>query len=236
VRGIGLEARPSPFRRNTLACTGIEFCKLAIVETKATAAAAITELERRLAEAGDQAVGVVRNPDHVADVEATGAQAVVLDLEHADLDALAEVVQGADAVVFAAGGGASSGAARKETVDKGAAVLLAALGIYGVISYSVAQRTRELGIRLALGARQSAIVQLVLGQGFALTLTGVVIGLAAAFWLTRAISGLLFGVAAADPATFAGVAVGLLGIACLASYLPARRAALVDPVVAMRAE
>jgi len=82
-------------------------------------------LERRLAEAGDQAVGVVRNPDHVADVEATGAQAVVLDLEHADLDALAEVVQGADAVVFAAGGGASSGAARKETVDKGAAVLLA---------------------------------------------------------------------------------------------------------------
>ena len=82
-------------------------------------------LERRLAEAGDQAVGVVRNPDHVADVEATGAQAVVLDLEHADLDALAEVVQGADAVVFAAGGGASSGAACKETVDKGAAVLLA---------------------------------------------------------------------------------------------------------------
>lgn len=82
-------------------------------------------LERRLAEAGDQAVGVVRNPDHVADVQAAGAQAVVLDLEHADLDALAEVVQGADAVVFAAGGGPSSGAARKETVDKGAAVLLA---------------------------------------------------------------------------------------------------------------
>ena len=82
-------------------------------------------LERRLTEAGDQAVGVVRNPDHVADVEATGAQAVVLDLEHADVDALAEVVRGADAVVFAAGGGPSSGAARKETVDKGAAVLLA---------------------------------------------------------------------------------------------------------------
>ena len=82
-------------------------------------------LERRLTEAGDEAVGVVRNPDHVADVEATGAQAVVLDLEHADVDALAEVVRGADAVVFAAGGGPSSGAARKETVDKGAAVLLA---------------------------------------------------------------------------------------------------------------
>ncbi|HEX7018374.1 MAG TPA: ABC transporter permease [Gemmatimonadaceae bacterium] len=116
------------------------------------------------------------------------------------------------------------------------ALLLAALGIYGVISYSVAQRTRELGIRLALGARQRAIVQLVLGQGLALTVTGVIIGLAAAFWLTRVISGLLFGVAAADPLTFGGVAAGLLGIAALASYLPARRAALVDPVVAMRTE
>jgi len=82
-------------------------------------------LERRLTEAGDQAVGVVRNPDHVPDLEATGAQAVVLDMEHADVDALAAVVRGADAVVFAAGGGPSSGAARKETVDKGAAVLLA---------------------------------------------------------------------------------------------------------------
>ncbi|HET7355193.1 MAG TPA: NAD(P)H-binding protein [Nocardioidaceae bacterium] len=82
-------------------------------------------LERRLTDAGDQAVGVVRNPDHVAEVQATGAEAVVLDLEHADVDALAEVVRGADAVVFAAGGGPSSGAARKETVDKGAALLLA---------------------------------------------------------------------------------------------------------------
>ena len=82
-------------------------------------------LERRLSEAGDQAVGVVRNPDHVPDVEATGAQAVVLDLEHTDVEALTEQVRGADAVVFAAGGGPSSGAARKETVDKGAAVLLA---------------------------------------------------------------------------------------------------------------
>ena len=82
-------------------------------------------LERLLTEAGDRAVGLVRNPDHVPDLEATGGQAVVLDLEQADVDALAEVVRGADAVVFAAGGGPSSGAARKETVDKGAAVLLA---------------------------------------------------------------------------------------------------------------
>ncbi|NUR09698.1 MAG: NAD(P)H-binding protein [Nocardioidaceae bacterium] len=82
-------------------------------------------LERLLAERGDQVVGVVRNPDHVADVEATGAEAAVLDLEHTDVAALTDVVKGADAVVFAAGGGPNSGAARKETVDKGAAVLLA---------------------------------------------------------------------------------------------------------------
>ncbi len=82
-------------------------------------------LERLLAERGDQPVGIVRNPDHVADVEATGGEAVVLDLEQADVGSLADVLKGADAVVFAAGGGPNSGAARKETVDKGAAVLLA---------------------------------------------------------------------------------------------------------------
>ena len=82
-------------------------------------------LERVLADRGDAPVGIVRNPDHVADVEAAGAEAVVLDLEDADVAAVTDVVKGADAVVFAAGGGPSSGAARKETVDKGAAVLLA---------------------------------------------------------------------------------------------------------------
>ena len=82
-------------------------------------------LERMLAARGDQPVGIVRNPDHVADLEAIGAEAVVLDLEQASVDEVAEVVRGADAVVFAAGGGSKSGAARKETVDKGAAVLLA---------------------------------------------------------------------------------------------------------------
>lgn len=83
------------------------------------------QLERVLAERGDSPVGIVRNPDHVHDVEAAGAEAVVLDLEEADVDAVADLVQGADAVVFAAGGGPSSGVARKESVDKGAAVLLA---------------------------------------------------------------------------------------------------------------
>jgi uncharacterized protein YbjT (DUF2867 family) len=82
-------------------------------------------LERRLTEIGDEAVGIVRNPDHVADVEATGAEAAVLDLEHATVEEVAALLAGADAVVFAAGGGPGSGAARKETVDKGAAILLA---------------------------------------------------------------------------------------------------------------
>ena len=82
-------------------------------------------LERRLTEIGDEVVGIVRNPDHVADVEATGAEAAVLDLEHATVEELAALLAGADAVVFAAGGGPGSGAARKETVDKGAAILLA---------------------------------------------------------------------------------------------------------------
>jgi uncharacterized protein YbjT (DUF2867 family) len=82
-------------------------------------------LEKLLAERGDSPVGIVRNPDHVRDVERTGAEAVVLDLEHSDIDAVAEVLRDADAVVFAAGGGPNSGAARKETVDRGAAVLLA---------------------------------------------------------------------------------------------------------------
>jgi uncharacterized protein YbjT (DUF2867 family) len=82
-------------------------------------------LEKLLAERGDSPVGIVRNPEHVADVERTGAEAVVLDLEHSDIDAVAEVLRDADVVVFAAGGGPNSGAARKETVDRGAAVLLA---------------------------------------------------------------------------------------------------------------
>ncbi|HVX38234.1 MAG TPA: ABC transporter permease [Gemmatimonadaceae bacterium] len=118
----------------------------------------------------------------------------------------------------------------------GIALLLAALGIYGVISYTVAQRSRELGIRIALGASRERVVGHVLGQGLTMTLVGVGLGLVAAFGLTRLIATMLFGVAALDPITFAGVAVGLTAIAVLASWLPARRAAAVDPVIAMRVE
>jgi putative ABC transport system permease protein len=116
------------------------------------------------------------------------------------------------------------------------ALLLAALGIYGVISYSVSQRTRELGIRIALGATQDRVMRLVLGQGMMLTIAGVVVGLIGAYWLMHLLAALLYGIGAADRPTFAGVAAVLLAVAWLASYLPARRAARVDPVIAMRAE
>jgi predicted permease len=118
----------------------------------------------------------------------------------------------------------------------GIALLIAALGIYGVISYAVSQRTRELGIRIALGAQRERVVRLVIGQGLTLTLLGIALGVAGAVVLTRLISSLLFGVAAADPLTFIGVAALFVLVACLASYLPARRAAGVDPIIAMRAE
>ncbi|HET7458017.1 MAG TPA: FtsX-like permease family protein [Gemmatimonadaceae bacterium] len=116
------------------------------------------------------------------------------------------------------------------------ALLLAAVGIYGVISYVVSLRTREIGIRVALGASRGRIVNLVIGRGLVLTLAGVAVGLAAAFWMTRAISSLLFGVSALDPLTYAGVSLVLVGVAVLASYVPARRAARVDPVLAMRSD
>ena len=118
----------------------------------------------------------------------------------------------------------------------GLALLLAALGIYGVISYSVAQRTRELGIRIALGATHDRVLRLVLGQGIGLSVLGVVIGIAGALWLVHLLATLLYGVQATDMLTFASVAAVLVGVASLASYLPARRAARVDPVIAMRAD
>jgi len=118
----------------------------------------------------------------------------------------------------------------------GLALLLAALGIYGVVSYSVSQRTRELGIRIALGATEERVIRLVIGQGMALTVAGVSLGLIGAYWLVHLLTTLLYGVAPTDSATFVGVSLVLLAVAWLASYLPARRASRVDPVIAMRTE
>jgi predicted permease len=116
------------------------------------------------------------------------------------------------------------------------AMALGMIGIYGVISYTVSQRRREIGIRLALGAQRGDVLQMVLKQGTRTALVGVAIGIAAALGLTELMRGLLFGVSAKDPATFAGVAVLLIFVALLASYIPARRAMLVDPIVALRYE
>ncbi|HEV2489545.1 MAG TPA: ABC transporter permease [Candidatus Acidoferrales bacterium] len=121
-------------------------------------------------------------------------------------------------------------------VFAGAALLLAAVGIYGVVSYSVSQRTHEMGIRLALGAQRSDVLRLILGQGTGVALLGIAIGIVASLALTRLMSSLLFGVSATDPLTFAVVAILLMLVALTACYIPARRAMRVDPLVALRYE
>jgi ABC-type antimicrobial peptide transport system permease subunit len=116
------------------------------------------------------------------------------------------------------------------------AVVMSCVGIYGVISYLAGQRTHEIGIRMALGAERRDVLWMVLGDGAKMTLVGVAIGLVAALGLTRLMANMLFGVGARDPLTLAGVAFLLTLVALLASYIPARRATRVDPMVALRYE
>jgi Acidobacterial duplicated orphan permease len=116
------------------------------------------------------------------------------------------------------------------------ALVLATVGLYGVISYGVTQRRREIGVRVALGAEPSEVARLVVGSGLRLTVAGVAIGMAASFGATRVLSGMIFGVSAADPVTFAGITLVVAAVALLASYVPARRALRMDPVEVLRAD
>jgi putative ABC transport system permease protein len=116
------------------------------------------------------------------------------------------------------------------------ALALASVGLYGVMAYSVSERSREIGIRMALGAERRDVLKLIVAQGMTLTLIGIGVGLAAALALTRLMRSLLFEVSVTDPSTFAGLAALLSVVAMLACYLPARRATKVDPMVALKCE
>jgi ABC-type antimicrobial peptide transport system permease subunit len=116
------------------------------------------------------------------------------------------------------------------------ALLIGVVGIYGVIAYAATQRTREIGLRMALGAQVSSVRQLFLRQGLALTAAGIAVGIGVAVVLTRVMSAFLFGVGSTDPLTYAVVAAVIAAVATVATYLPAYRASLVDPVVALRAD
>jgi putative ABC transport system permease protein len=164
----------------------------------------------------------------VADAIRRDAHAIDKDLPVTDIAAMPELVD------------ATLAQPRFQTLLLGLfsalALTLAAVGIYGVISYSVIQRTHEIGIRMSLGAQPSQVLRLVMGQGIKLALAGVVVGAAAAFALTRLMRSLLFGVSSADPLTFTGVALLLVAVALAACYVPARRAMRVDPMTALRYE
>ncbi|PYR45702.1 MAG: hypothetical protein DMF89_24325, partial [Acidobacteria bacterium] len=117
-----------------------------------------------------------------------------------------------------------------------AALVLATIGVFGVMAHSVSRRTREIGVRLALGARAADVLRMIVAQGLRTAAAGVAAGIAGALALTRFVSSLLFGVTATDPLTFAAVTALLVGTALVACYIPARRAARVDPMIALRHE